>query len=368
MTLAYQFVETASVTETARSLWIDRMRSVLTVLVIFHHAAITYGASGSWFYKATTATDPLLTLIAAVDQSFFMGTFFLIAGYLAPASFARKGGAAFTADRALRLGVPSIAFALLLGPATVALATAPLPGLTISLAEAIWKGPILGPMWFPVALLVLSAFVPVLHRPYQSKAPVPPFHYWLLGALALGLVTLLVRQVFPVGSAVLGMQLGYFPGYVTCFALGLVARRHRWLDRLPRGFARKAALLALAAFPLLPVILLAMPDPVFETGFALPAITYALWEPMIALGIVPALILWAQSPSRLPSELWSRAAANSYGAFVFHAPLLVIVCRLLDHVETPKTLALPVATLITALLSFHIAAILRRSAAIRRFL
>lgn len=29
----------------ARSLWIDRIRVVLTVLVIFHHAAITYGAS-----------------------------------------------------------------------------------------------------------------------------------------------------------------------------------------------------------------------------------------------------------------------------------------------------------------------------------
>lgn len=368
MTLAYHVAEPASDAETARSLWIDRMRSILTALVIFHHAAITYGASGSWFYKATTTTDPLLTLIAAVDQSFFMGAFFLIAGYLAPMSLTRKGSAAFLADRVLRLGLPSAAFALLLGPVTVALAAAPPTGFWATATDAIGHRPVLGPMWFPVALLVLSAFVPVLHRPYQGKAPVPPFHHWLLGALALGLVTLLVRQVFPVGNAVLDMQLGYFPGYVTFFALGLVASRHRWLDRLPRGFVRKAALPALAVFPLLPVVLLAMSDPVFETGFALPAITYALWEPLIALGIVPALILWAQSPSRLPSAFWSRAAANSYGAFVLHAPLLVIVCRLLDHAGTPKTLALPVATLITALLAFHLAAILRRSAAVRRVL
>ncbi|MCY1373061.1 hypothetical protein D9M69_603110 [compost metagenome] len=63
----------------------------LTVLVISHHTAITYGGSGSWFYREVTDSGRpssfLLTLFCAVNQSFFMGMFFLLAGYFTPASF-----------------------------------------------------------------------------------------------------------------------------------------------------------------------------------------------------------------------------------------------------------------------------------------
>jgi hypothetical protein len=38
---------TASEPDLYRDLYIDRLRSVMTALVIFHHAAITYDAPGS---------------------------------------------------------------------------------------------------------------------------------------------------------------------------------------------------------------------------------------------------------------------------------------------------------------------------------
>ena len=44
-------------------------------------------------------------LLAAVDQAFFMGMFFLVAGYYTPGSWRRKGTTRFAADRLLRLGV-----------------------------------------------------------------------------------------------------------------------------------------------------------------------------------------------------------------------------------------------------------------------
>jgi glucan biosynthesis protein C len=34
---------------TGRTFFIDRLRVVLTALVILHHTAITYGGSGGWF-------------------------------------------------------------------------------------------------------------------------------------------------------------------------------------------------------------------------------------------------------------------------------------------------------------------------------
>jgi hypothetical protein len=51
------------------------LRVVLTALVILHHTAITYGGSGSWFYREVrdggSPTSVLLTVFCAVNQSFF---------------------------------------------------------------------------------------------------------------------------------------------------------------------------------------------------------------------------------------------------------------------------------------------------------
>jgi peptidoglycan/LPS O-acetylase OafA/YrhL len=101
-----------------RTDFIDRLRVVLTVLVIVHHAAITYGGSGGWFYREVTdgglPSSMTLTLLTAVNQAFFMGMFFLLAGYFTPASLAKKGAARYLGDRLIRLGVPLVIFGFVL--------------------------------------------------------------------------------------------------------------------------------------------------------------------------------------------------------------------------------------------------------------
>lgn len=63
-----------------RDYYIDRLRSVMTALVILHHTAITYGASGGWFWRERdVSADPssiLLTFFVATNQAYFMGFFF----------------------------------------------------------------------------------------------------------------------------------------------------------------------------------------------------------------------------------------------------------------------------------------------------
>ncbi len=96
-----------------RTFFIDRLRVVLTALVIVHHTAITYGGAGGWFYREVTdaalPSSRALTVLCAVNQAFFMGLFFLLAGYFTPSSLARKGTGPFLWDRLLRLGVPLLA-------------------------------------------------------------------------------------------------------------------------------------------------------------------------------------------------------------------------------------------------------------------
>ena len=111
-----------------RDFYIDRLRSVIIALVVLHHTAITYGALGGWFYHemgpSATLSSVILTLFCSTNQAYIMGILFLLAGYFTPASVERKGCARFVSDRFLRLGLPLLAFGLILGPLTVAMVTA----------------------------------------------------------------------------------------------------------------------------------------------------------------------------------------------------------------------------------------------------
>ncbi|TFL16661.1 acyltransferase family protein [Jannaschia formosa] len=352
-----------------RAFWIDRLRAGLILLVILHHAAITYGASGSWFFKATEATSVPLTFLAAVNQAFFMGLFFMISGALTPASVDRKGAAAFLSERALRLGLPVLVFGFLLGPLTVALASAPAGDILAETGRRILHGNfILGPLWFPAALLVFSIVLAIWPTSTGETRPVPPFAHWLGLALLTGHAALAVRQVVPVGATVAGFQLGYFASYVVLFAVGVRAGRNGWLDRLPTRSLWRSIAVGLAALPVLPAVLLSTDAPRFETGFSLAAISYASWEPLVALGAIAALIHWTQRHGDRAAAFWAWAAANSYGTFILHAPILVGLSRVLDALGVPYAVALPLSVAATALAAFGLTALLRRSAAVRRVL
>jgi hypothetical protein len=98
-----------------REFYIDRLRSVMIALVILHHTAITYGASGLWFYHerepSGAPSSLLLTTFGATNQAYYMGFLFLLAGYFTPVSLERKGYGRFLGDRFLRLGLPLLALA-----------------------------------------------------------------------------------------------------------------------------------------------------------------------------------------------------------------------------------------------------------------
>src|SRR5271165_7270492 len=142
----------------SRNAGIDALRASVILLVVFHHAAITYGAVGSWFYKeiepSSAPSSFILMLFCSYNQAFFMGLFFLIAGSLTPGAIARHGSQEFLRERLLRLGAPLLVFILAIGPLTVALAqTVNGHPIFVVLAWLAIHGVILpGPMWFAEAL------------------------------------------------------------------------------------------------------------------------------------------------------------------------------------------------------------------------
>ncbi len=367
-----------------RTFFIDRLRVVLTALVILHHTAITYGGSGGWFYREVTdggtPTSLLLTVFCAVNQAFFMGMFFLVAGYFTPASLARKGVGRFLLDRLVRLGIPLLVFGFLVGPLAVALAGVPRGGQPMARWLELMgnAGFVIGPLWFAWALLLFVVGFVVWRglRPERAglAAHAQPSHAaWWWSALGVGATALAVRQFVPVGENVMGLQLGYFASYVFLFALGCIASRHRWLERIERQQARRWRRIALITLPLLFIVAAVSGGlsgkPVnFNGGLGLPAIVYAFWEPFVAWGVIAWLLVTFRERFNTPSAVWQRWGGEAYGAFVVHAPLVVAASVALAGWTAPPLLKFAVVGLTGVLGSFVIAGCLLKLPGARRVL
>ncbi|HVZ83051.1 MAG TPA: acyltransferase family protein [Terracidiphilus sp.] len=370
----------------SRDLYIDRLRSVMTALVLLHHTAITYGAPGGWFWSelqpSGTPSSLLLTLFVTTNQAYFMGFFFLLAGYFTPASLERKGYAHFLGDRFLRLGIPLLAFGLLLGPLTAAIVTAAQGHGFWPTIAFLWnhKEFINGPLWFAQALLIFTLTYcawrwrldPSLARVERSQRPVPAFCWWFGSALLVGAATLAIRQFAPVGKNVFGLQLGYFAGYIFLFALGIAAWRHDWLRRLDWERARPWIIGLAVTWPAMPAAIMlarALNGPGksnFSGGLSWPAIFYALWEPFVAWGLIAAWLLLFRARMNAPSAFWTWLNRRAYAVYILHPPVLVALSLAFHPWVAPALVKFAVTGALTCVASWLIADPFVRMPGLRR--
>ncbi len=370
-----------------RDFYIDRLRGVMTVMVILHHTAITYGAPGGWFWTelrpSGSLSSVLLTLFVSTNQAYFMGFFFLLAGYFTPASLERKGYKSFLYDRFMRLGLPLLAFGLVLGPLTAAIVTAAQGDGFWSTIEALWqrKQFINGPLWFAEALLIFdlgycgwrAAFGPSPGDTRRRKLrPVPGPGMWFLSALATGAGALAIRQFVPVGRNVFGLQLGYFAGYIFLFAVGIAAARSDWLRKLTWKTAWPAVFVALFAWPTMPLAILyvvstnAGARSNFSGGLTWPAVLYAFWEPFVAWGLIAAWLLIFREHMNRPSRFWDWLNRRAYAVYIIHPPVLVAIALVLHVWSAPAMLKFAVVGALACVASWLLSDPLVRLPGVRR--
>jgi fucose 4-O-acetylase-like acetyltransferase len=333
-------------------------------------------ASGGWFVRLGPTEGPvalLLTLFVAVNQAFFMGFFFLISGYFTPISYDLRGWAGYTRERLLRLGLPVLAFGFVIGPLTVAIAGNGWDFVRPWLDRMSILDFVIGPMWFALALLMFSLGYVVRRRffptPSRKRQPIPDHGTWIAAALGVGLASLVVRQIMPVGSEFLGFQLGYFPSYIFLFATGLIAERYGWLEKVRRQHAMPWLIAAAVAIPLLPVAMIvgeALGQTTFATGFSLPSVFYAFWEPVVAWGAIAGALWWFRRHWAEPNKRWTYLSRQSYGAFILHPPVLVSTALMLEALPAPAFIKFVMLILIGTVVSFGLAAAVRRMRIVRR--
>jgi len=377
-----------------RNAGLDALRAAMVLLVVFHHTAITYGAAGSWYYREVmpdgSPGSKLLTLMCAVDQAYFMGLLFLLAGYFLPGSLARRGALGLVKERLARLGIPILVFGLVIGPATIALGLTAKGVPFTSTLLALWGvGTFaVGPLWFAVALLIFTsgflAWRGLSPRP-GSKADAPrprafPSNATLaIAALATGAAAFALRLAWPVGTApVLDLQLGYFASYVVLFTAGCIGGPSQWLSHVPARQRRLWMIVAAIAIAVAGANVLApstsgaantgtqLATP--AGGWNVPSANYALWEPLVAWGVILGLVhLFGQGFVAL-GPTWSALARRSYAIYVIHPPVVVGIALAWRDVLAPHLVKFTVTGTLAALACFWIAGLLLRVPGLKRVL
>ncbi len=365
----------ATRTDQPRSAGIDHLRIGLTALVILHHTAIAYGGSGGWYWREEpNASQPALLMFNAFNQSFFMGLFFLLAGYYTPASYERKGMAHFLIDRLWRLGVPLVIYFFVLAPLTIALARtsqghAFLPGWWAMIRKGEFEP---GPLWFAEALLILAGAY-VLWRKFRpvpgDAVELPRFRSLAIAALLLGGVSFLVRLVIPVGQNWAWLQLGYFPCYLYLYAAGCAARQSGLLERITYEQARPWLYVSLFAVLAMPFVLfLKLAEGPFEGGWNGNALFYAFWDPLVSWGIMLGLLWAARTKWSQPTRLTAWLGRQAYGAFIVHPPVVVGLSLLATSLALHPLAKFALVGVIACVSSFFAAALLRAIPGSRRVL
>ncbi|MEN2471523.1 acyltransferase [Burkholderia sp. GS2Y] len=359
-----------------RNAGLDALRACLTLLVVFHHCAITYGALGGWYYHEVPASpameSALLTLFCAINQAFFMGLFFFLAGYYTSGSIDRKGAVGFMTDRLLRLGLPLLVYGFLIGPATIALARSGAGHPFADTLLHLWRTGRFenGPMWFAEALLIFSAaaalwriaFARIAKRDTHRtvRHPFPSDRTLAVAALLTGCAALVLRSRWPIGVNVWGLQLGYFASYVVLYAAGIRTARVHWIEHLPARQVGRWWRVALLALPVLPVAYLLAKHVPELRGWP-QAVVYAFWEPLVAWGTILFLARFFQRRFDRLTSVWQPLSRRAYTIYVIHPPVLVAAALAWRSVPAAPFLKFAVTGCVACVACYLIAGLLLRS-------
>lgn len=321
---------------TNRLPFIDNLRIFCIVIVVFIHSAVTYSCIGSWYYTEPIPSGVIeklfFFLFQTHGQAFTMSLFFFVSGYFIPASIERKGVRTFIIDRIKRLGIPVLIYIFLIHPICIKLVH---PQLNI--AEFTVKGfhhldflGRTGPLWFALALLLFSILFALIYKYFPSLKTNIIVSDTRIIAL-IGFITLLafsIRLVAPIGTSFYNFQFCFFAAYVVFFYLGTQASRSNIMEKITLEPGKKWLYIAFGIG--LPVWFIALYlGEVFEGkmliigGFNAPSLLYALWESMFCVAFIIALSGIAKAKFNYQTNLWKFLSDNTFGIYVFHAPVLI---------------------------------------------
>ena len=328
-----------------RLYYLDNLKVFLTVLVIFHHAGQAYGNGGGWAYTPSNSAEfmPWIWHFFSTNASFFMGLYFLISGYFVPKSYDKYGGKVFVRKKLVRLGIPLLVM-----------------GGLLSLLSGKFE---IGHMWFVESLLVFCLIYALIRQfvtpPESCRVQRLPFWSLLAVALVMGIGSHFIRQVspqdhwiWPFGILPMPLEPAHYLQYVMMFAIGVLAGRCGWLEKMDNRVG--VASLALG-------ILLAIGNYVRGDGAWNGFVWrwFGIYESLMCVFISFGL-LWLFREFVYGNGHFQRwCAAQSYGAYIFHMLLMLILQNATDSLWLGAFGKFLFIAIVSTILSFGFTALLR---------
>jgi len=371
--------------------YLDNLRSFVIFLVIVTHTMVTYSGFGGWYYKEVNpaslnlASRIIFGLYGSFSQAWFMGILFFLAAFFATKSLAKRGPAAFVRERLFRLGVPLLIYMFVIDPfigyflmdyGNVRERAGFLQAYLEYLGSFRWIGST-GPLWFVEALLLFSlpyAAWRAIRPARKTDATAPGVMTVILIIVATGLFAFSIRLFQPIGTSVANLQLCFFASYIALFLLGLHAGERRWLESFPEQQGMNWFTVVLAVgIPAWFAIMIgggaARGGNLFSGGLTWQSFAYAFWESFVAIGFSLGLIALFRKSLNVENGFTRLLSQNSFGIYMFHAPILITISLLLRSLHGAPLLkfaiVVPLAYTATLAVSFFI---LRRIPGLRAVL
>jgi len=336
-----------------RLYYLDNLRVGLVMLVIAHHVGQAYGPTGGAWPIMESARAAVLGPFFTVNRSFFMSLFFMVSGYFAAMSFESSGPRRFVMSRLQRLGLPVLAWGLL---------------VAIPFQVFVLKAPVLpvdvGHLWFIEHLLLFSLGYALWRgltggrgRPAGARLN-PPGVLPVLGlALLIAVMSAVIRTWYPIDRW--SYLLGFFrvawsdvPRDLPFFIVGLLAYRNGWVLKFPTraGLAWLAVGIGLALF-----------WTAYEMGLTGNLVPYTglaagvlrlLWEGLFVCAICIGLTVLFREMWNAGSRLSRTLSQAQYAAYILHIPLVLLVQFAVLRLPLPPLVKFIVVTLVAIPLTF----------------
>ena len=333
-----------------RLYYLDTLKVMLTILVVFHHAAEAYSPYSAWVYKPSNKDEmmPLIWHFNSVNAAFFMGLFFFIAGYFVPRSYDKQGVWVFVKKKLLRLGIPVVLVTALLTYATGQLEV--------------------GHLWYVESLLLFCLIYALVRRfvsPVQINSNVSLWGL-LAVALVMGVGGYFIRQVSPQDNWiwVLGfihIEPAHYLQYVIMFVLGVLAYRGQWLTEIKNRTGAISLLIGSA---------LAIGDYVRNDGEWNNFVYqwFGIYESLLCVFFSVGLLWLFREFVNGTNAFQNWCSQQAYGAYVIHLFGLLAVQNATDGIMLPGIVKFFIIGSVASVISFIVTYLLRLIPGVKKIL
>lgn len=354
---------------TSRLHFLDNLKSALIILVIFHHIAIAYGAEGIFIINSITSPPLLLSgvlsLLVAINQSYFMGLFFVISAFFSGKSLKKKGRNKFIKGKFKRLMIPVLLYFFLLSP-FIKVVILLLSGEALKNFDYA-RSLNLGPLWFMFLLFLFDMFYAFWGSKENQarKAFIITPNMVMLAVASIGVITFLIRTFSPVGSMIphIGIQVAHLPQYIFAYSLGLMLGGSDYLRVYNPSDMVKSLWISLLSIVGLFVFIALSPSPVLSIqqamgGLNITSLLYSVWEQVMfismSMGLISLFHLYANSHNALSLHM----ATYSFDVYFIHFLASAIVIGIVNLLSLPHMISFGIALVGTILLSYLMAYII----------